>query len=108
LDRARPRHRAQCRHPGCLAERDGLGAFGDRSRLRRGLRGVPRWPRSVAIACLEVAMTVSVASDPVSFLLETTWDSLPTVVRYATIRCLVDLVGALAAGRRTPLSAIVR
>jgi hypothetical protein len=26
LDRARPRHRAQCRHRGCLAERDGLGA----------------------------------------------------------------------------------
>jgi hypothetical protein len=53
-------------------------------------------------------MTVSVASDPIAFLLDTTWDSLPTVVRHATIRCLVDLVGALAAGRRTPLSAIVR
>lgn len=53
-------------------------------------------------------MTVSVASDPIAFLLDTTWDSLPIVVRHATIRCLVDLVGALAAGRRTPLSAIVR
>jgi 2-methylcitrate dehydratase PrpD len=53
-------------------------------------------------------MTVSVASDPLAFLHETTWESLPDSVRHATVRCLVDLVGALAAGRRTPLSTIVR
>ena len=53
-------------------------------------------------------MTLSVASDPIAFLHETTWDSLPEPARHATVRCLVDLVGALAAGRRTPLSAIAR
>ena len=53
-------------------------------------------------------MTVSLASDPIAFLHETTWDSLPAGVRHATVRCLVDLVGALAAGRRTPLSAMAR
>jgi 2-methylcitrate dehydratase PrpD len=54
------------------------------------------------------AMTVSLASDPIAFLHEVTWDSLPDPVRHATVRCLVDLLGALAAGRRTPLSAIAR
>ena len=53
-------------------------------------------------------MTVAVATDPIDFLLDTTWGSLPAVVRHATVRCLVDLLGALAAGRRTPLSAIIR
>lgn len=53
-------------------------------------------------------MSVSLASDPIAFLHDTTWDSLPAGVRQATVRCLVDLVGALAAGRRTPLSALAR
>jgi 2-methylcitrate dehydratase PrpD len=53
-------------------------------------------------------MTVSVSSDPIAFLHEATWDTLPAEVRHATVRCLVDLIGALAAGRRTPLSALVR
>jgi 2-methylcitrate dehydratase PrpD len=55
-----------------------------------------------------VAMTVSLASDPIAFLHEITWEAVPDAARRATIRCLVDLVGSLPAGRRTPLSAIVR
>ena len=53
-------------------------------------------------------MTVSVAADPVDFLHELTWESAPAEARHATVRCLVDMLGALAAGRRTPMSAIVR
>ena len=53
-------------------------------------------------------MTVTVAADPVDFLHDTTWESVPASVRHATVRCLVDLLGALAAGRRTPMSAIIR
>ena len=53
-------------------------------------------------------MTVAIASDPIDFLLDTTWAALPARVRHQTVRCLVDLLGALAAGRRTPMSAIIR
>jgi 2-methylcitrate dehydratase PrpD len=53
-------------------------------------------------------MTVAVASDPIDFLLDTTWAALPARVRHQTVRCLVDLLGALAAGWRTPMSAIIR
>ncbi|HSL75909.1 MAG TPA: MmgE/PrpD family protein [Candidatus Limnocylindrales bacterium] len=53
-------------------------------------------------------MTVSIASDPIAFLHDLTWDSVPAPVRHATVRCLVDLLGALAAGRRTPMSALAR
>jgi len=53
-------------------------------------------------------VTVTVAADPVDFLHDTTWESAPANVRHATVRCLVDLLGALAAGRRTPMSAIIR
>src|SRR4029079_1865639 len=35
-------------------------------------------------------------------------ESAPASVRHATVRCLVDLLGALAAGRRTRMSAIIR
>jgi 2-methylcitrate dehydratase PrpD len=47
------------------------------------------------------------SSDPVAFLHETTWADVPPEARHQTVRCLVDLCGALAAGRRTRLSAIV-
>jgi 2-methylcitrate dehydratase PrpD len=53
-------------------------------------------------------MTVSVASDPIAFLHDLTWESLPAPVQHATVRCLVDLAGSLAAGRRTPMSAVAR
>ena len=53
-------------------------------------------------------MTLTVASDPIAFLHDLTWESLPAPVQEATVRCLVDLVGSLAAGRRTPMSAIAR
>jgi 2-methylcitrate dehydratase PrpD len=46
--------------------------------------------------------------DPISFLHETTFADLPTPVRHQAARCLVDLCGAIVAGRRTRLSAIVR
>lgn len=53
-------------------------------------------------------MTVTIASDPIAFLHDLTWEALPAPVRHATVRCLVDLVGSLAAGRRTPMSALAR
>jgi 2-methylcitrate dehydratase PrpD len=46
--------------------------------------------------------------DPIDFLHETTWTDLPAEVRHQTTRCLVDLCGAVVAGRHTELSAIVR
>ena len=57
---------------------------------------------------MAIAVTISVSSDPIAFLHDLTWEDLPADVRHATVRCLVDLVGALAAGRRTPLSALIR
>lgn len=48
------------------------------------------------------------ASDPVAFLHETTFTDLPAGVRHQTVRCIVDLCGAVVAGRHTHLSAIVR
>ena len=48
------------------------------------------------------------AVDPIAFLHETTYADLPTEVRHQTTRCLVDLCGAVVAGRHTELSAIVR
>lgn len=53
-------------------------------------------------------MTVTVASDPIAFLHDLSWESLPPPVHHATVRCLVDLVGSLAAGGRTPMSALAR
>lgn len=52
--------------------------------------------------------TRTAVSDPVAFLHDTTWEDIPPEVRHQTVRCLVDLCGSLAAGRRTRLSAIVR
>ena len=53
-------------------------------------------------------MTLAISTDPLDFLLGTTWASVPAPIRHATVRCLIDLLGALAAGRRTPMSAIIR
>ena len=46
--------------------------------------------------------------DPIDFLHETSWADLPAEVRHQTTRCVVDLSGAIVAGRHTELSAIVR
>lgn len=46
-------------------------------------------------------------TDPISFLHDTTFDDLPGTVRHQTVRCLLDLCGAVVAGRHTPLSRIV-
>ncbi|MBA2373867.1 MAG: MmgE/PrpD family protein [Chloroflexi bacterium] len=46
--------------------------------------------------------------DPIAFLHETTYADLPLEARHETTRCLVDLCGAVVAGRHTRLSAIVR
>lgn len=48
------------------------------------------------------------AQDPIAFLLETTYADLPPDVRHQTARCVLDLCGAVVAGRHTRLSAIVR
>ncbi|CAN5798345.1 MmgE/PrpD family protein [soil metagenome] len=45
--------------------------------------------------------------DPVSFLHAVTFDDLPASAQHETVRCLVDLCGAVVAGRHTPLSHIV-
>jgi 2-methylcitrate dehydratase PrpD len=41
------------------------------------------------------------------FIMSLTWDELPTAVRHQSIRCLLDLMGALIAGRRTPVGDIM-
>ena len=46
--------------------------------------------------------------DPIAFLHDTTFADLPPEVRHQTARCILDLCGAVVAGRHTPLSAIVR
>jgi 2-methylcitrate dehydratase PrpD len=46
--------------------------------------------------------------DPIAFLHETTYADLPPGVRHQTMRCILDLCGAVVAGRHTRLSAIVR
>ena len=48
------------------------------------------------------------AVDPISFLHETSYGDLPADVRHQTTRCVVDLCGAVVAGRHTRMSAIVR
>jgi 2-methylcitrate dehydratase PrpD len=45
-------------------------------------------------------------NDPIAFLHDTTYEDLPAAVRHQTVRCLLDLCGALAAGRQTPMSGI--
>lgn len=47
-------------------------------------------------------------ADPVAFLHETAYADLPEEVRHQTLRCLLDLCGAVAAGHRTRLSRIIR
>jgi 2-methylcitrate dehydratase PrpD len=47
-------------------------------------------------------------TDPISFLHDTSIDDLAPEVRHQTTRCLVDLCGALVAGRHTTLSQIIR
>jgi 2-methylcitrate dehydratase PrpD len=44
----------------------------------------------------------------IDFIHQLHYDDLPEPVKAATRRCLLDLIGTLAAGRRTRLSAIVR
>ena len=41
------------------------------------------------------------------FILSLTWDDLPAAVRHQSKRCLLDLMGALIAGRRTPVADIM-
>jgi 2-methylcitrate dehydratase PrpD len=55
-----------------------------------------------------MAMTVTVASDPIAFLHDLSWEALPRPVQHASVRCLVDLAASLTAGRRTPMSALAR
>src|SRR4029453_11673699 len=70
----RPRRRTRRSAPGGARQRHDPGARGDRARVRRGLRRVPGWARCLAIPCVAIAMTVSVASDPIAFLHDATWD----------------------------------
>jgi 2-methylcitrate dehydratase PrpD len=41
------------------------------------------------------------------FILDVRWNDLPAAVQHQTRRCLLDLMGALLAGRRTPVGAIM-
>jgi 2-methylcitrate dehydratase PrpD len=41
------------------------------------------------------------------FITTTQWDKLPEAVRHQSKRCLLDLMGALVAGRRTPVGDIM-
>ena len=41
------------------------------------------------------------------FIMSLTWDDLPAAARHQSKRCLLDLMGALIAGRRTPVGDIM-
>ena len=42
-----------------------------------------------------------------SFILNTTWDQIPTEVRHQSKRCLLDTLGALLAGMNTPVGRLM-
>ena len=43
-----------------------------------------------------------------AFIRATVWDALPEAVQHQSKRCLLDILGAMLAGRRTPVAHIVR
>ena len=50
----------------------------------------------------------ALTSHAIDFTLNTRWDNLPDAVQHQAKRCLMDALGALIAGSRTPVAGIMR